>query len=82
MDLESAILEWSSERDYHVKIKRLGISDTVFEQGEQIELQKESGFCPKSIFQAVRDSLFVTTVKVESIKLFNIFVIFSLIYLC
>ncbi len=53
----SAILEWAADRGYHAQVKRLGIPDSVFEQGEQIELQKEAGFCPDGIFHAAQKML-------------------------
>ena len=49
----SAILEFMADNGYTNKIKRLGIPDTVIEQGEQIELQREAGFDHESIFRAV-----------------------------
>lgn len=50
----SAVLEWMMDHGYHSQIKRLGIPDEVIEHGEQIELQKECGFDPEGIADAVR----------------------------
>ncbi|SIO05658.1 1-deoxy-D-xylulose-5-phosphate synthase [Algoriphagus halophilus] len=50
----SAVLEWMMDHGYHSQIKRLGIPDEVIEHGEQIELQKECGFDPDGIADAVR----------------------------
>lgn len=50
----SAVLEWMMDHGYQSQIKRLGIPDEVIEHGEQIELQKECGFDPDGIADAVR----------------------------
>ena len=50
----SAVLEWAADKGYHTQVKRLGIPDSIFEQGEQGELQREAGFCPDSIFDAAQ----------------------------
>ncbi|MBN3521256.1 1-deoxy-D-xylulose-5-phosphate synthase [Algoriphagus lutimaris] len=50
----SAVLEWMMDHGYQAQIKRLGIPDEVIEHGEQIELQKECGFDPDGIADAVR----------------------------
>ncbi|MBB6461388.1 1-deoxy-D-xylulose-5-phosphate synthase [Flammeovirga kamogawensis] len=50
----SAILEWMMDNGFTNKqIVRLGIPDTIIEQGEQIELQKEAGFDHDGILEAV-----------------------------
>ncbi|WP_020527823.1 1-deoxy-D-xylulose-5-phosphate synthase [Flexithrix dorotheae] len=49
----SAIIEFMVDKGYASKVKRLGIPDEVVEQGEQIELQRYSGFCPDGIEKEV-----------------------------
>lgn len=49
----SAIIEFMAENNYSAQVKRLGIPDAIIEHGEQIELQKECGFDPDGIAQAV-----------------------------
>ena len=49
----SAILEFMADHNYFAEIRRLGIPDDVIEHGEQIELQRESGFDPDGIEKAV-----------------------------
>ena len=49
----SAIIEFMAENNYSAQVKRLGIPDAIIEHGEQIELQKECGFDPEGIAQAV-----------------------------
>ncbi|MFT4031101.1 MAG: 1-deoxy-D-xylulose-5-phosphate synthase [Siphonobacter sp.] len=51
----SAVLEFMAEHGYTAKVKRLGIPDRIVEHGEQIELQRECGFDPEGIAQAVRE---------------------------
>ncbi|WP_026950775.1 1-deoxy-D-xylulose-5-phosphate synthase [Algoriphagus mannitolivorans] len=50
----SAVLEWMMDHGYQAQVKRLGIPDAVIEHGEQIELQRECGFDPEGIAEAVR----------------------------
>jgi 1-deoxy-D-xylulose-5-phosphate synthase len=45
----SAIVEFMADHGYTAKVKRLGIPDKVVEHGQQIELQRESGFDPEAI---------------------------------
>lgn len=45
----SAVLEFMADHNYNCAVKRLGIPDKVIEHGQQIELQRESGFDPESI---------------------------------
>jgi 1-deoxy-D-xylulose-5-phosphate synthase len=45
----SAIVEFMADHGYAAKVKRLGIPDKVVEHGQQIELQRESGFDPEAI---------------------------------
>ena len=54
----SAVLEFMASHEYMARVKRLGIPDTVIEHGEQIELQRECGFDPQGIADAVRELLF------------------------
>ena len=49
----SAILEFMADHGYNLSVKRLGIQDKVFEHGQQIELQQESGFDAGSIAKTV-----------------------------
>ncbi len=51
----SAVLEFAADHHYTARIKRLGIPDEVIEQGEQIELQRLSGFDHEGILNAVRE---------------------------
>ena len=50
----SAVLEWMMDQGYQAQVKRLGIPDSVIEHGEQIELQRECGFDPEGIAEAVK----------------------------
>mgnify|MGYP005748021797 FL=1 len=50
----SAVLEWMMDHGYQAQVKRLGIPDAVIEHGEQIELQRECGFDPEGIAEAVK----------------------------
>ena len=54
----SAVLEFRVDHGYMARVKRLGIPDAVIEHGEQIELQRECGFDPKGIADAVRELMF------------------------
>ncbi len=40
----SAIIEFNSDNDYAVQVKRLGIPDAIIEHGTQEQLQKQCGF--------------------------------------
>ncbi len=51
----SAVLEFMIDNGYTAKVKRLGIPDRIVEHGEQIELQRECGFDPSGIANAVRE---------------------------
>ncbi len=51
----SAVLEFMIDNGYTAKVKRLGIPDRIVEHGEQIELQRECGFDPEGIANAVRE---------------------------
>lgn len=51
----SAVLELMIDNGYNAKVKRLGIPDRIVEHGEQIELQRECGFDPTGIANAVRE---------------------------
>lgn len=51
----SAVLEFMIDNGYNAKVKRLGIPDRIVEHGEQIELQRECGFDPAGIANAVRE---------------------------
>ena len=56
----SAILEFMADHGYTARVKRLGIPDAVIEHGEQIELQRECGFDPEGIADAVRELLYTS----------------------
>ncbi len=49
----SAILEFASDNDYQISIKRLGIPDRIVEHGEQPQLHHECGYDKEAIKQAV-----------------------------
>lgn len=49
----SAVVEFMADHHYSAEIKRLGIPDAVIEHGEQLELQRETGFDPEHIEAAV-----------------------------
>jgi 1-deoxy-D-xylulose-5-phosphate synthase len=51
----SAVIEFMTDNGYSAKVKRLGIPDRIIEHGEQIELQRECGFDPEGIANAVRE---------------------------
>ena len=53
----SAVLEFMSDHNYHLQVKRLGIPDRIVEHGEQIQLQNECGFGPEGIADTVRQML-------------------------
>jgi 1-deoxy-D-xylulose-5-phosphate synthase len=55
----SAVLEWIADNNYHAQVRRLGIQDKIFEHGTQLELHRESGFCPESIAKTVQEMLAV-----------------------
>ncbi len=48
----SAILEYMAANGYSAEVKLLGIPDKIVEHGTQLELHKECGFDPESIYQA------------------------------
>lgn len=54
----SAVVEFMTDNGYMARVKRLGIPDRIVEHGEQIELQKECGFDPEGIAEAVRAMIF------------------------
>lgn len=51
--LGSAVLEFFSDHGYHTQVNRLGIPDQFIEHGTQMELYKECGFDPDSIYKLV-----------------------------
>ena len=53
----SAVLEFMSEHNYHLQVKRLGIPDRIVEHGEQIQLQNECGFGPEGIAATVKQMM-------------------------
>ncbi|TAH28659.1 MAG: 1-deoxy-D-xylulose-5-phosphate synthase [Cytophagales bacterium] len=55
----SAVLEWLSDNDYHIQVKRLGMKDEIYEHGTQMELHKEAGFAPENIIKEVKKMMLV-----------------------
>lgn len=53
----SAILEFSSENNYHAKIKRLGVPDKFIEHGTQLELYRECGYDENGIYNSVHEMI-------------------------
>jgi 1-deoxy-D-xylulose-5-phosphate synthase len=53
----SAVLEFMADHNYEAEVKRLGIPDAIVEHGEQLELQRDSGFDPDGIERAVVEML-------------------------
>jgi len=53
--LGSAVLEFFSDHGYQVKVIRLGIPDRFIEHGTQMELYKECGFDPESIYNRSKE---------------------------
>lgn len=51
--LGSAVLEFFSDKGYTTQVFRLGIPDKFIEQGTQMELYKECGYDPESIYKLV-----------------------------
>ncbi len=49
----TAILEFASDNNFYLPIRRLGIPDKVFEHGSQNELYNEAGYQTKHIIEAV-----------------------------
>ncbi|MEP2023819.1 1-deoxy-D-xylulose-5-phosphate synthase [Reichenbachiella sp.] len=53
----SAILEFMADHGHQNKVVRLGIPDEVVEHGTQMELHKECGFDPESLYQSAKKLL-------------------------
>jgi 1-deoxy-D-xylulose-5-phosphate synthase len=53
----SAILEFMSENNYHVQLKRLGVPDKFIEHGSQQELYKDCGYDEEGIYRTVHEVL-------------------------
>ncbi len=51
--LGSSVLEFFSEKGYSSRVFRLGIPDKFIEHGTQMELYKECGYDPESIYKLV-----------------------------
>ena len=49
----SAVLEFMSDNNYNLKVKRLGISDNFIHHGTQEELHDECGIDVKAIIDSV-----------------------------
>ncbi len=56
----SAVLEWFSDNNYDIKVKRLGMKDEIYEHGTQMELHREAGFAPENIVKEVKNLMKVT----------------------
>ncbi len=56
----SAVLEFASENNYFIPLKRLGIPDKFIEHGTQKELYKECGLDEESIYQTVKKMFLLT----------------------
>jgi 1-deoxy-D-xylulose-5-phosphate synthase len=53
----SAVLEYFSDINAHVQVKRMGIPDSYVEQGSPAELYQECGFDAQGIEQAIREMI-------------------------
>ena len=53
----SGVMEFASDNNYHVHIKRLGIPDRFIEHGSQQELYDECGFNVNGIIKTVKEIL-------------------------
>ncbi len=51
----SAVLEWMSENNFHLPVKRLGIPDYFVEHGSQKELYAECGYGVDDVVKAVKN---------------------------
>jgi 1-deoxy-D-xylulose-5-phosphate synthase len=49
--LGSAVVEFFSDHDYPARVFRMGIPDRFIDHGTQMELYKECGFDPDSIYK-------------------------------
>ena len=56
-------MEFASDHDYQIGIKRLGIPDRIVEHGEQPQLHEECGFDKEAIKQAVVELTEVSLVQ-------------------
>lgn len=59
----SAVLEWMSDKDVKIGVKRLGIPDKVFEHATQSALYAKAGYGVNDIVKAVRKLAQVATKK-------------------
>ena len=53
----SAVLEFMVDNGYTSQVKRLGMADTIYEHGSQLELHREAGFAPEDIERTVREMI-------------------------
>ena len=53
----SAVVEFMADHGYSSKVVRLGIPDRVVEHGTQLELHRECGFCPDSLYEKAKSVL-------------------------
>jgi 1-deoxy-D-xylulose-5-phosphate synthase len=53
----SAVIEFFSENDYQMRVKRMGIPDKFIEHGSVIELHKICGMDPESIEETITEML-------------------------
>ena len=54
----SEVLEFVSDNDYHVKVKRFGIPDNFVAHGTQEELIRECGYDADSVYGWIKKRLF------------------------
>jgi 1-deoxy-D-xylulose-5-phosphate synthase len=50
----SAVIEFMSDNGYQASVKRLGVPDTFVDHGSPVELYKECGFDPDSIYKVIK----------------------------
>jgi 1-deoxy-D-xylulose-5-phosphate synthase len=59
----SAIVEFMSDNGYRATVKRLGIPDEIIEHGTQMELHKQCGFDPESIYLTALELVGITAIN-------------------
>jgi 1-deoxy-D-xylulose-5-phosphate synthase len=62
----SAVLEFVSENNYNVKVKRLGVPDKFIEHGSQNELYKDCGYDENGIYKAIHQMLDISGISVKT----------------
>ncbi len=53
----SAVVEFMADHAHYAQVKRLGIPDTIFEHGSQLELHRDAGFDPAAIERTVLEMI-------------------------